>query len=67
MKRQVEVHQCLVYNFEQDFLRTSIPNAGKCAIEIGRPLRVNKLTLIGSAVSERSTIQRFFLALVMAT
>jgi hypothetical protein len=67
MKRQVEVHQFLVYNFERDFLRTSISEAGKCAIWISRPLRVNKLTRIGSAVSERSTIQRFFLALVMAT
>jgi hypothetical protein len=46
---------------------TSIAETGKRAIKIVAPWAVKKRTRIGSAVWERSTIQRFFLALVIAT
>jgi len=46
---------------------TSIAKAGKRAIKIIAPRGVEILTRIGSAVWERSTIQIFFLALVIAT
>ena len=46
---------------------TSIAKAGKRAIKIIAAWGVKKPTRIGSAVWERSTIQRFFLALVIAT